>query len=100
MPRTPHGGRAEQRGAVMVAVTRTVGSAGAFTVSYATSDGTARAGEDYTATSGTLSFAAGETEKTFNVPVTNDSLDEDAESFSVTLGAPAGGVITYDFVLP
>ena len=45
----------------------------ATTVDYATSDGTATAGADYTADSGTLSFAIGETEKTVSVTVLDDS---------------------------
>ena len=44
-------------------------------VAYATSDGTAHAGDDYTATNGTLSFTAGETSKTVQVPVLDDSHD-------------------------
>src|SRR5207253_2133076 len=43
-------------------------------VDYATSDGTAQAGLNYTATSGTLNFAAGETSKTISVPVIDDHL--------------------------
>ena len=64
------------------------------TVDYATSDGTAKAGEDYTATSGTLTFAAGETTKTVNVPVLDDAIDEGEETFTLRLsnvqGARAG----------
>ena len=48
----------------------------ATTVDYATSDGTATAGSDYTADSGTLSFAIGETEKTVSVAVLDDAHDE------------------------
>ena len=50
------------------------------TVDYATADGTAVAGEDYTAASGALAFAAGETEKTVSVPVLDDSHDEGSET--------------------
>jgi hypothetical protein len=60
-------------------------------VSYATSDGTALAGADYTATSGTVTFADGETEKSFTVPVLDDALAEDAEAFNLTLSNPTGG---------
>ena len=43
---------------------------GTVTVAYQTEDGTTTAGSDYTATSGTLTFAAGETRKTVSVPIT------------------------------
>ena len=63
------------------------------TVDYATSDGTATAGADYTATSGTLTFAAGEKTKTVNVPVLDDSHDEGEETFTLTLSNPTGARI-------
>ena len=67
-------------------------------VDYATKDGEgmlggnapAAAGADYTATSGTLTFAAGERRKTVNVAVTNDSIDEGAEYFLLVLSNPQG----------
>jgi hypothetical protein len=83
---------AEQSGAVTAVVTRTLGTVSAATVDFAATDGTARAGEDYTAVSGTLSFAPGETTRTFNVPITNDTLEEEAETFNLTLSNPTGGV--------
>ena len=63
------------------------------TVDYATSDDTATAGEDYTATSGTLTFAAGETEKTVSVPVLDDGRDEGEETLTFTLSNPSGATI-------
>ena len=60
----------------------------ATTVDYATSDGTATAGEDYTAASGTLSFAAGETEKTVSVALLDDAHDDDGETLTLTLSNP------------
>jgi len=54
-----------------VTISRTSGSAGKVRVQYSTSDGTAQAGTDYTAVSGVLEFANGESVKTFQVP-TND----------------------------
>jgi azurin len=57
-------------------------------VNYATSNGTATAGADYTAKSGTLLFAAGETTKTFTVPITNDLDPESSETVNLTLTNP------------
>ena len=56
---------------------------GVVTVDYATVDGTAVAGEDYTATSGTLTFAAGERGKTVTVPILDDGHDEGARDLHV-----------------
>ncbi|MEZ4659732.1 MAG: Calx-beta domain-containing protein [Caldilineaceae bacterium] len=57
-------------------------------VDYATSDDTATAGDDYTATSGTLTFAPGETNKSFTVPILDDPLDESDEGILLTLSNP------------
>ena len=63
------------------------------TVKYATSDGTATAGDDYTHSAGTLVFSAGETEKTVSVPVLDDVHDEGAETLTLTLFNARGAVI-------
>ena len=69
----------------------------ALTVDYATADGTgtsaANAGTDYTATSGTLTFAVGESSKTIPVAVLDDSHDEGEETMSLTLSNPSGASI-------
>ena len=57
----------------------------ATTVDYATSDGTASAPDDYTHTAGTLTFDAGEREKTVSVPVVDDGHDDDGETVILTL---------------
>ena len=75
------------------AVTLDAASRGRVTVDYATSDGTAKAGADYTAKSGTLTFEAGETAKTVSVPVLDDSHDEDSETLTLTLSNPSGATI-------
>jgi uncharacterized protein len=66
------------------------GGTGAFSVDYTTADGTALAGQDYQATSGTLNFGAGENSKTISVTVTGDAAAELAETFSVQLSNPTG----------
>jgi hypothetical protein len=58
-------------------------SASPVTVAWVTSDGTAAAGSDFTGGGGTVTFAPGETVKTFTVPVTGDALGEGDETFSV-----------------
>jgi len=64
-----------------------------ITVNYATADGTALAGLDYVAADDSVIFAANETQKTISVSIIEDSLDEDEESFSVSLtGASQGAV--------
>ncbi|MBD0372726.1 MAG: tandem-95 repeat protein [Pyrinomonadaceae bacterium] len=63
-------------------------------VDYATSDGTARAGNDYAATSGTLTFAPGETEKTVTVLVQGDTQNEPSETFFVNLSNAQNATIS------
>ena len=60
-----------------------------YTVSYATSDGTATAGEDYTATSGVLAYTHGAGPLTVSVPVLNDDETESAETVTLTLSNPS-----------
>ena len=62
------------------------------TVDYETADGTATAGEDYTAKRGTVTFAPGRTRKTVEVPVLRDGKAEDAETVVLRLSnARSGG---------
>jgi hypothetical protein len=71
-------------------VTRSSG-VGTASVSYATSNGSAQAGSDYTARSGVLEFAAGVTAKNIAVPIANDGLIEGTENFYVSLSSPVNG---------
>ena len=68
-------------------------SAKLVTVAYETMDGTAVAGADYTATSGTLRFDAGETRTTLAVPTLEDATAEETEGFTVQLSEPAGATV-------
>ena len=63
------------------------------TVDYTTADGTATAGEDYRATSGTLELAAGETSKTIEVAVHTDAEDEGEETLTLSLSNAVGARI-------
>jgi uncharacterized repeat protein (TIGR01451 family) len=81
----------ENAGSVTVSVTRSGNTTQATTVNYATMNGSAKQPDDYTNTSGSLQFAAGETVKTFVVPVIDDAMIEGNESFNVVLSAPTGG---------
>ena len=83
----------ENAGSRTITVNRVDGSNGQITVNYATSNGTATAGQDYTATSGTLIFNNGETAKTFAVSITNDTLDETDETVNLTLSNPSPNVL-------
>jgi hypothetical protein len=80
-----------------VTVTLSAPAAGGETVDYATSDAAdpshATAGSDYTATSGTITFATGQTSQTVGVPLLGDSDPEDDEDFRVTLSNPSGVVL-------
>ena len=59
-------------------------------VSYATEDGTATAGSDYTAVSGTLTFLSGETRKTVDVPILDDNVEDSGETFWLVLSNAQG----------
>ena len=80
----------EAEGAVLVfTATLSHASSRTVTVSYATSDGTAVAGSDYTAASGALTFNAGDTSQTVQVTVLTDSEDESQETLTLTLSNPS-----------
>ena len=79
---------ATEGAAVEFAVSLSAASGEQVTVQYATSDGTAEGATDFTAASGTLTFEANETSKTVSVATTNDSADEENETFTLTLSSP------------
>lgn len=93
----------EDIGTLTLTVQRTGGTVGNLSVDYSTIDGTAIAGQDYTAVSGTLNFTAGETSKTIQIPILDDATTEQSENFTValsntaspeTVGAPATVLVT------
>jgi plastocyanin len=77
---------------VTISVARSGGSSGAVSVEYATSDGTAKAGTDYSTTSGTLNWADGDAAaKTFSVPILKDTKATSNLTVNLTLSNPGGG---------
>lgn len=74
-------------------VTLSAAASNTVTVNYATANGTAIAGSDYTATSGTLTFAAGETTKTVTVNVIGDAFIENDETFTLNLSGATNATI-------
>ena len=84
-------GKEGENDAIEFSVTLDEAASGTVTVDYETSDGSAEAGADYSAASGTLSFSAGATRKTISVAISNDSVSENDETFTVTLSNASGG---------
>ena len=83
----------EADGTVAVTVTLIGVTNKTVAVDYATSDGTAVAGSDYTAVAGTLTFAPGTTAHTIELQLHDDSLSEDTETVLLTLANPVNGVL-------
>jgi hypothetical protein len=63
------------------------------TVHYATADGSATAGSDYTSKSGTITFAAGATSAAVSISVKGDRVPEGNEAFTVVLSSPQGATL-------
>ncbi|NCS55162.1 MAG: hypothetical protein GPJ23_24250, partial [Microcystis aeruginosa G13-05] len=74
-----------------VTVTRTNGSDGEVSVILTPSDGSAIAGDDYTNTPITVTFANGQTSKTVTIPINNDTIYEPTETVNLTISNPTGG---------
>jgi hypothetical protein len=83
----------EDAGELTVYVNRTSGTKGQVGVTYDTKNSTATDGNEFTRTTGTLTFADGETQKSFTVPIIDNSEKKGNKVFTVTLTAPTGGVV-------
>ena len=84
----------EDAGTMTLWVSLSRGSATAVTVDFATADGTATAGSDYTATNGTLTIPAGATGAGVSVTILDDTADtESDETFTLNLSNAAGATI-------
>jgi hypothetical protein len=86
----------EEGGNAAVTIQRTGTTDGTASVAYSTQDGTGKAGVNYTATSGTLSFASGETSKTIQVPILNNNLVEGDRTFQIVLSSVTGAAVAGD----
>jgi hypothetical protein len=84
---------AENAGAVTLTVQRTGDTNTAVSVDYATADGTATNGLKYTAVSGTLAFAAGQTNQVVVVPILSEGFVEGTKWFSVVLTNAVGDAV-------
>ena len=80
----------ENAGTAQIAVSLSSPATAACWVDFTTADGTATNPGDYTSTSGTLDFAAGDTVKFITVPVTDDPTLESTENLTVTISNPVG----------
>lgn len=87
-------GASEGSGSCAVNIVRSGDTSAAASVAFATSNNTAKEGRDYISTSGTLSFAAGETSKTITVLLIDNAFVDGSRTLNVTLSNPIGGVLT------
>jgi len=95
----------EDAGTITITVTRSGDTSGSATIDYRTTDtdtftvncaaknGAAFGRCDFATVAGTLNFAAGDTSKTFKVPIINDAYAEGTETFSVVLSNPSGATL-------
>ncbi|MGI9250056.1 MAG: Calx-beta domain-containing protein, partial [Pseudohongiellaceae bacterium] len=77
-----------QAGTLVFPINLTLESGFTTSISYATSNGTAMAGSDYTAAAGTLTFAPGESNKLVTLTILDDALTEGDETFTLRLSNP------------
>jgi hypothetical protein len=84
----------ETSGSLSMSVILTSASSGTVTADYATTDGTASAGSDYTPASGTVTFTSGQTTKTVSIDVADDALSEDDETLSLDVSNVVGAGVS------
>ncbi len=84
----------EQAGSAVITLRRTFGSSGPATVNYATANGTATAGSDYYAVSGSVTWADGDlSDKQVLVPIRPDTINDGGETFTFTLSGATGATL-------
>jgi hypothetical protein len=80
----------EHGGSVTITVVRESNLTDSVSVSYATADESATAGNDYSPQSGTLTFGPGVTQQSITIPITDDSIIDPGEKFTIQLTSPTG----------
>jgi hypothetical protein len=83
----------EAAGTATITATLSAASQWTITANYATSNGTALAGSDYLAATGTLTFTPGVTTTAFTVPIKDDALDEPDETIALALSNPVNATL-------
>jgi len=83
----------ESAGSIPAVVSVAPSPTASATVHYATADGSAKAGSDYTSTSGTLTFQPGQTQKTVSIPIQNDNTPGANLTFTFNLSSPTGATL-------
>lgn len=83
----------EAVGSATFTVTLSPSSGRAVAVNFSSDDASALSLSDYTAVSGTLNFAVGETTATFTVPINDDAIDEQDETFNLHLSSPLNATL-------
>ena len=87
----------EGNGAAVITVERSRGESGTVSVNYSTANGSATAGQDYTAVSGTLTWGPGDgSRRTITIPILDDANSEGSETVILTLSNPTGGAVLDD----
>lgn len=79
---------------IQVPVTLSTAMSQSVTVNYSTSDGTASAGSDYNAATGTVTFAPGQTSRSIPITILGDTQPEQDESFTVNFSNPSGAALS------
>ena len=83
----------ERGGSITLTVSRAGDLDGVSSVSFSTLDGSARAGIDYVATSGTLTFVAGQTSQTIDIAILDPGLYSGLKTFQLVLSSPTGAIL-------
>lgn len=87
---------ATEGGSLVFTVTKTGSATASYSINYATVNGTALAGSDYTAATGTLAFVTADTTKTVTIATINNTTAEPSEVFYVDLSGATGGATISD----